>query len=107
MATILPMKFMLASLYPNPSRSVVNIRYTVPLGAQERIRVAVYNMLGKKVWEKKIDGMLCEGLHMITWNGRDLHGTAAGSGMYVVQLTVVDKNNKPTKRFDRRVTLLR
>jgi hypothetical protein len=107
LAAILPLKYMLSSCYPNPARSVVNIRYTIPFGAEERLRLTVYNMLGKMVWEKKIDALFAAGQHIISWNGRDRTGNISGSGMYIVQLMVVDRHDKPVKRFDRRVTLLR
>lgn len=105
--TMASLKFTLGSLYPNPARSVVNIRYTVPFGAEERLRVAVYNMLGKKVWEKRIDALLTAGQHIICWNGCDRQGHPAGSGMYIVELLAIDRNDKPVKRFERRATLLR
>ncbi|MBN1578037.1 MAG: DUF2341 domain-containing protein [Chitinispirillaceae bacterium] len=107
LSTMLSLRFALHALYPNPARSSVNIRYTVPFGARERIRIGIYNVLGKRVWEKRIDGLLAEGSHIVTWNGRDIHGSSAGSGLYIVRLTVVDSRGRITKRFDRRVTWMR
>jgi len=104
---VLPLRYSLHTLYPNPARSVVNIRYTVPLGAQERIRIAIYTMLGKRVWEKRIDDLLTEGEHVTTWNGADHQHRPAGSGLYIVRMTVADEGGKPIKRFDQRVTLIR
>ena len=101
------LQFMLHALYPNPSRSTVNIRYTVPFGAQERIRITIYNMLGKKVWEKRIENLLVEGTQIVTWNGQDIHGSTTGSGLYIVRLSVIDQQGKGTKRFDRRITRMR
>jgi hypothetical protein len=106
-ASIMSLQFMLHALYPNPSRSTVNIRYTVPFGAQERIRITIYNMLGKKVWEKRIENLLVEGTHIVTWNGQDIHGSTTGSGLYIVRLSVIDQQGKGTKRFDRRITRMR
>jgi hypothetical protein len=100
-------QFSLSPLYPNPSRSIVNIKYSVPFGAQERVGIAIYNVLGKKVWDKKIGGLLGEGVHLVTWNGRDHQGVAAGSGLYIVRLTVVNGQGKTIKQCEKCTTLLR
>lgn len=100
-------QFSLCSPYPNPSRSVVNIKYSVPFGAQERIGIAIYNILGKKVWDKHIDGLLVEGVHQVTWNGRDHQGIAAGSGLYIIRLTVENSWGKAIMRLEKCATLLR
>jgi hypothetical protein len=100
-------RFLLANLYPNPARSQVTIRYTVPFGTEERLKLMVFDMLGKRVWERNLDGPLAAGQHTLTWNGNDRTGKPAGSGMYIVQLVVIDKRDKPVGRFEQRVTLLR
>lgn len=100
-------EFSLCSPYPNPSRLVVNIKYLVPFGAQERIRIAIYNTLGKKMWNKNIDGRPVEGVHQITWNGRDHQGNAAGSGLYIIRLIVENGQGKAIRRFEKCATLLR
>jgi len=106
-ASISPLRFSLHAPYPNPARSVVNIRYTVPFGSRERIAIAVYNVMGKRVWEKRIDDLLAEGNHVVVWNGRDTHGSPVGSGLYVIRLSVSDSRGGILKRFDQCVTLMR
>ncbi len=108
MTSALSLRFSLHSPYPNPARSAVNIRYCVPFGARERIIIGVYSMLGKKVWEKRIDGPLVEGEHTVTWNG---NGNAlrapAPSGLYIVRLIAADQGGRTVRQFERRVTLMR
>jgi hypothetical protein len=99
--------FSLYPPYPNPSHSVVHIRYTVPFGSQERIAVAIYNVLGKRVWQKRLTGFLSEGFNQVTWNGMDERGTPAGSGLYVIQVMVENASGKVIRRFEKRATLLR
>ncbi|MBN1760729.1 MAG: T9SS type A sorting domain-containing protein, partial [Chitinispirillaceae bacterium] len=105
--TVLSLRFALHPLYPNPARSVVNIRYAVPFGCRERIRIVIFNVVGKRVWEKSIDGLLAEGAHTVTWNGRDAHGSPVGSGLYIVRLTALDSRGAIVKRLNRRVTWMR
>jgi hypothetical protein len=101
------LKFMLHSLYPNPARSRVNIRFTVPFGSQERIRISICNIMGRKVWEKRIDELLTEGVHLVAWDGRNLRGSPVGSGMYIIRFLAIDARGKTVKQFDRRVSLLK
>lgn len=104
---VLPLKFALHQCYPNPSRSIVNIRYTVPFGVQERICITIYNPLGKLVWEKGIDGYLQQGIHHIVWNGMDRKNGMVGSGVYIIRLQATDPHSGKAKLFERRVTLFR
>jgi hypothetical protein len=105
--TVLQHRYGLHTIYPNPARSMVNIRYTVPLGAQERLRIRVFNALGRRIWEKRIDGLLTEGAHRIIWDGSDIQGRAVGSGMYIVRLQVLNEKGKAVRQFDRLLTFLR
>jgi len=100
-------RFQLHSLYPNPFRSAVSIRYSVPFGAEERVGVAIYTMQGRKVWEHTAGKRLSEGEHVITWNGRSRNGAPVSSGLYIVQLTISGDNGNVIGTFRRRVTLLR
>jgi hypothetical protein len=86
---------------------MVNIRYTVPLGAQEQVRIIIFNMLGRKIWEKRIDGLLKEGTHLITWNGLDNHRCSTGSGMYVIRLQVLSTEGNVIRQFERLLTYMR
>ncbi|MBN1576993.1 MAG: DUF2341 domain-containing protein [Chitinispirillaceae bacterium] len=93
-------------IYPNPARSIVNIRYSVPLGAQERLHIAIFTIMGRKVWEKRIDKLLTPGKHLITWRGEDLHHNAVGAGLYPIRLTVIDGKGKTVRRFERCLTYI-
>lgn len=99
--------FFLHTPYPNPSRSLVTIRYSVPFGADERIRIAVYTIKGVKLWERHINQLYAAGEHTLTWHGENTHHTPIGSGNYIIQLIVTDRHHRPLKQFTRYVTLLR
>lgn len=99
-------RYGLQRLYPNPARSAVTIRYTVPLGARERLRITIFNFLGRKIWEKRIDRLLMPGVHLETWNGRDRYGRKVGAGRYPVRLVVLDGKGKTVKQFERCITYI-
>ncbi|MBN1308523.1 MAG: DUF2341 domain-containing protein [Chitinispirillaceae bacterium] len=105
--SILPLTYSLHPVYPNPSRAVVNIRYSVPFGVQERIAVSIFNAFGEMVWKKRINDLLCEGTHHLPWNGVDMHGNPIGSGIYIVRLQIIDSSGKSLRQFNRKCTYFR
>ncbi len=102
-----PRAYALHSVYPNPARSSVMIRYTVPLGAHERLHFTIYNMLGKLIWEKRLGGLLPEGPHLEIWDGRDTRLQTVGSGMYIVRLRVMGESGRKVKQFERQLMYIR
>lgn len=70
--------FALRSVYPNPSRGTVTVRFAVADAAP--VRLVVYDLLGREV-ARIADGTLAPGTHEAVWDGR-----AAASGMYVIRL---------------------
>lgn len=99
--------FQLHSLYPNPCRSAVMIRYSVPFGAREQISIAVFTTTGKKVWEKNVGSCLSDGEHVVSWSGINRTGFPVGSGLYIVQLTIADADGTVIRMYNRQVTFLR
>ena len=47
-------------------------------------------MNGRRVW-RLAQGHLSRGTHAVLWDGRDLNGAAAGSGVYYLRLTFGDR----------------
>lgn len=99
-------RFALHSIYPNPSRSAATIRYTVPFGTHQHVIIAIYGMSGKKVWEKKIGGLLSEGRHEVSWDGRDRYNRGVAAGFYVVRLTVENRYGKAIRYFQESLLFL-
>ena len=97
-------KYSLLPLYPNPFRNSVHIRFTVPAGAKEKIRFAIHDALGRRVWEKTINGALVSGEHVQLWNGHDSRNKQIQAGTYFLSLTVLDSRGKAIRNFDSRFT---
>ena len=98
--------YALHRIYPNPARSFVNINYSVPLGSQELLHIGIYDLRGRKIWEKRITHLLAPGNHCTTWNGRTGGSARAGAGIYVIRMSVVNPQGKTIKRFDECITFL-
>ncbi len=104
--TIAAFSYSLKNIYPNPARSIVNFRYTVGFNAQETIQLTIFDLRGRKVWEKRISALLSAGEHLITWNGRDSRRGSVGAGRYPVRMSVIDNKGNVVHRFDRVITYL-
>jgi len=80
----LPSGYGLSQNYPNPFNSSTVIRFVVPSGARlGRIRLTVYDMLGREV-RKLLDGGQAPGEHSVSWDGRNDAGNVVGSGTYLI-----------------------
>ena len=107
MATVHSLQYTLHAPYPNPARSLVTIRYTVPAGAQEQVRLSIYSVAGRKVWEERTTGLLRSGVNRFVWDGHDRSNTATASGVYIVKLDVLNPTGALIRHFEQRLTYLR
>ncbi len=105
-ATANTFTYAFSRIYPNPARSIVNFRFSVGFGSQEQVHLVVYDLHGRKVWEKRGSALLAAGEHTIAWNGRDRRGGTVGAGRYPVRLSFVDAGGKTVRRFDKILTYL-
>jgi hypothetical protein len=80
---VIPESYMLEQNYPNPFNPSTQILFNLP--KTEKISLIVYNLLGQKV-ATLVDGLLEQGAHAATWNGRDSRGVQLPSGVYFYTL---------------------
>ena len=73
----LPERFVLDAIYPNPFRTHVTFRVGLP--KQERVRLVVYDLLGREVG-RVVDQELPAGWHELRWTEPEL-----ASGLYLVR----------------------
>ncbi len=86
-----PTSYALSQNYPNPFNPTTSIQFSVPRAGNTTLYV--YNSTGELV-AKLADGMIAPGNYTVTWNGLDLKGVAASSGVYFYKLTVADNGNQ-------------
>ncbi len=75
----LPKNYVLMQNYPNPFNSSTLIQFSLP--EEEDVKLAVYDILGRKVAEP-VNGLLSAGGHKITW---DAENYASGIYFYTLQ----------------------
>ncbi|MFQ5649853.1 MAG: PKD domain-containing protein [bacterium] len=79
----LPDRFVLNPNFPNPFNPGTQISYALP--RQASVRIDIYDLLGRQV-RTLVDETMPAGRHAIVWDGRDQHGQAAASGVYIYRI---------------------
>ncbi len=75
--------------YPNPFNLSTTISFTLPSSGFASL--VIYNIMGQEVREL-INDTMTQGIHSVTWDGRDYSGSMVSSGIYISQLKM-DKYN--------------
>ncbi len=75
--------FFLDQNYPNPFNSVTEIKYFLPKSS--RVSLAIYSSLGQKV-TILVDKQQTAGYKRVCWDGRNLKGKEAASGIYLYKI---------------------
>lgn len=78
-----PKQFALLQNFPNPFNPTTMIRYDLPHNA--RVRLVIYNLLGKKV-RTLVDADETAGEKRVIWSGANDAGEKLSSGVYVYRL---------------------
>ncbi|HER44272.1 MAG TPA: T9SS type A sorting domain-containing protein [Candidatus Eisenbacteria bacterium] len=69
--------------YPNPFNPRTRIDFVMPSAG--RANVTVFDVRGRRV-ATILDGVLDEGRHSVSWDGRDSQGRSAAAGLYFYRL---------------------
>jgi hypothetical protein len=78
-----PLELRLSVGYPNPMAEQVTIRYTVP--STVSVDLAVYDAAGRRR-ATLLAAKSTEGVHSVTWDGRDEYGARLPAGIYLIRL---------------------
>jgi hypothetical protein len=79
-----PLTYSLAGVYPNPFNPEAVVEFTVP--HRFSVRLTVVNTLGQTV-AVLADRVFDSGTHRVMWDGRNVLGRPAASGLYLFVLT--------------------
>ena len=88
-------KYALLQNFPNPFNPETVIGFQLPIA--NHVTVKIFNSLGQEV-RTLIDAQFEEGVHNVSWDGKDNHGSHVSSGIYFYELkagtfTQVNKMN--------------
>ncbi|HNT66212.1 MAG TPA: FlgD immunoglobulin-like domain containing protein [bacterium] len=90
---ILPDEFVLLPNFPNPFNPQTQLSFHLP--KHQHVRLEIYNSLGQNV-RTLVDQPLADGLHTLTWDGRDQEGNNLASGNFLVVLQAADQQRVQT-----------
>jgi hypothetical protein len=88
----IPATFGLDQNFPNPFNPTTSIRFQLPTASS--VTLKVFDVLGREVMTL-VQGDLPAGFHQSTWNGRDLSGRLASSGMYLLVMQAEPADGQP------------
>lgn len=71
------------TIFPNPFRSTVNIRYKLP--AADKVAIEIFDMQGRSIQKWPVVRQKA-GVHQLTWQANDLRGMQVPSGTYVCKI---------------------
>lgn len=74
-----PVNFSISQNYPNPFNPSTRINYRVP--NESWVIIKIYNLLGKEI-KTLVNEKKYAGEYSVAWNGKDLYGNDAPSGIY-------------------------
>jgi len=84
----IPDVLMLHQNTPNPFNPITEIAFDLPENSE--VTLEVFNMLGQKV-RTLANGEFKAGRHNMVWNGKDISGRDAASGVYFYKLSTSDE----------------
>ena len=82
--TVLPLKTMLSTLYPNPFKQMAVFRYQIA-DKDQHISLKVYDAAGRQV-RALVSGICEPGFYTQVWDARDDEGHQVPAGVYFVRL---------------------
>jgi hypothetical protein len=81
----LPRAFALNQNYPNPFNPSTSINFDIPDGNNVQVSLRIYNLRGQLI-NTLVNEVKEPGSYSIQWDGRDLQGHQAASGIYFYRL---------------------
>jgi len=97
-------KLALSTVYPNPMGRRLTIRFTVPYAGVHDVRFELFDLKGRVLWQKRIDGMLRPGRHSLVWDCTSTTGSELAAGSYVLRMMAREDGKKGIRSFKQRLT---
>jgi len=90
---IKPESYLLIKNYPNPFNPSTNIIFTIPEELSGKpFTINIYDNMGKLV-KTLLNENLSKGTYIIKWDGKDEYGKLCSSGLYIAQISSMNKSS--------------
>ena len=80
----IPGSFAIVKSFPNPFNPVTTITYTIP--EDSYIQLDVFSIKGELIQQLE-NSFKFQGNYTVSWDGKDMIGNSAGSGIYIGKLS--------------------
>ncbi|HJM83687.1 MAG TPA: CotH kinase family protein [Candidatus Marinimicrobia bacterium] len=100
---LIPEKFGLNTVYPNPFNYFTSVQYSLPIGTY--VKLDIFNSKGEHIREI-YNGLDRPGQHIFNWNGKNKNGQPVSSGVYLISLEVNNFEYNYDKAFHQKVISL-
>jgi hypothetical protein len=96
----------LMGAYPNPFRSMVRIRYSLPASGVSAVKFTICDLRGVVAWHKELDVAGRKGTGELVWGPQTKGGRSAAAGLYILRMSAYDSKQRTAGVFERKLTLL-
>lgn len=100
----IPEAYALYENYPNPFNPITSMKYNLPEWSFVELRI--YDLMGREI-RILVNGNEEAGYKSVIWDGKDSHGSAVSSGMYLYRLDVISYESNKEFHQTRKMVLLR
>jgi glucose/arabinose dehydrogenase len=97
--------FSLRQNYPNPLNPLTNIEFLLP--RESRVRLIVYDVMGKEVASLISDALYPAGEFAVRWDGREARATNAANGIYFYKIIATPSDRSKVFVETKKLILLR
>jgi hypothetical protein len=100
------LKLALARIYPNPARSLVRLRYTIPF-SMDKVEFTVFDISGRTIWSKTMEEHSpFGGSRECQWSVTTSAGRRVAAGVYIVRMAAFNQKGKMVGTFNQLLTVL-
>jgi len=100
------MKLSFEKVFPNPVRSLVRLRYSVPF-ALGKVEFTILDISGRTIWRQTIEERTpMGGSRECLWNATNSAGRRVAAGVFIVRMEAFDQKGKTVGSFNRLLTVL-
>jgi len=96
----------LVGAYPNPFRSMVRIRYSLPASGVSAVKFTICDLRGVVAWHKELDVAGRNGTGELVWGAQTRGGHPVAAGLYILRMSAYDSKQRMAGVFERKLTLL-
>jgi PKD repeat protein len=98
-----PAMLALMGTYPNPFRTMVRIRFSLPYEGVDKVKFTIFDVRGRSVWHSDVACGTKYGPTDLVWNTMSSDNRPVAAGIYIVKMVAINGNHKVVGAFQRKM----